>query len=798
MRVAHTLSQGLVEFARLTEAGSCIRTSSCDQTSIFCKRLCSIRHTGVPEAASLTSNMASNDKSLNVIGLISGGKDSFYSLLHCLANDHRIVALANLYPPPPSSPSNKSEDLNSFMYQTAGHAVIPLYSEALDLPLYRQEIHGSALNRSKDYHTTPEGGSGNDSGNIATQNDGDETESLLPLLKQIIAAHPTANAVCTGAILSTYQRTRVESVARRLNLVALSYLWQYPLLPPQSPGGLLDDMAAIGFDVRIVKVASGGLGEELLWGNLMDAAVKDRVEKGVNRFGGSVLGEGGEYETLVLDGPTPLWKGHLVVRPDEMWTGNSGGGEASIGFREGCGVIVTKYNDSPMEVKEWKSRIRRPRLWDKEFELLSSKISQPFVRFIPSNNAWQAKLVICKNQSILTLSNLTNPLYGFNARRQMLAVNANIMFVLSRYNISSADNIIFTTILLRTMADFASVNDAYGQLFTKPNPPARVTVACGNMLPSGADVMVSVIVSLDIASREGLHVQSRSYWAPANIGPYSQAVSTPLQQSGLEIRLVYIAGQIPLVPASMEILRAEDGDDNDAPCLSISSFHKQACLALQNLWRVGKTMNVSWWTDAVAFIAGERDASEKAVVAWEIWEKVHQPETWGYTNQEEEDDDDLEGLDAWDLKYGGLGSLAKSQSKSQGLPDFERLSNQTSYNAPHFLAVEVDGLPRGCEIEWQSSGIAYHNASTSAVQDLFTYKSIVWDDADTTDEQICTKILEALDVGHKTEDFDAKLYTSRPDLVQDLSIQVIPCISVWGPAGQQLVAAIAIRNTAAT
>ena len=35
---------------------------------------------------------------LNVIALVSGGKDSFFSLLHCMANGHRVVALANLYP----------------------------------------------------------------------------------------------------------------------------------------------------------------------------------------------------------------------------------------------------------------------------------------------------------------------------------------------------------------------------------------------------------------------------------------------------------------------------------------------------------------------------------------------------------------------------------------------------------------------------------------------------------------------------------------------------------------------------
>ena len=44
-----------------------------------------------------------------VIGLLSGGKDSCFNLLHCAANGHDIVALATLTPEPgvgqyPASP----------------------------------------------------------------------------------------------------------------------------------------------------------------------------------------------------------------------------------------------------------------------------------------------------------------------------------------------------------------------------------------------------------------------------------------------------------------------------------------------------------------------------------------------------------------------------------------------------------------------------------------------------------------------------------------------------------------------
>ncbi|KAL8993396.1 MAG: hypothetical protein Q9169_006374, partial [Polycauliona sp. 2 TL-2023] len=125
----------------------------------------------------------------NVIGLISGGKDSFFSLLHCRANGHRIVALANLYPA--SSTNNIStaddpEDLNSFMYQTVGHTLIPLYAEILAIPLYRQEISGTAVNQSKEYSTYDVSRS--------LYVDVDETESMMTLLQRIKADYPAANA----------------------------------------------------------------------------------------------------------------------------------------------------------------------------------------------------------------------------------------------------------------------------------------------------------------------------------------------------------------------------------------------------------------------------------------------------------------------------------------------------------------------------------------------------------------------------------------------------------------------------
>lgn len=55
------------------------------------------------------------------------------------------------------------------MYQTVGHQAIDLYADAMQLPLYRREIQGQALQLSADYQETKD----------------DEVEDLYKLLLQI-------------------------------------------------------------------------------------------------------------------------------------------------------------------------------------------------------------------------------------------------------------------------------------------------------------------------------------------------------------------------------------------------------------------------------------------------------------------------------------------------------------------------------------------------------------------------------------------------------------------------------------
>lgn len=771
---------------------------------------------------------------LHVIALISGGKDSLFSILHCVANGHTVVALANLFPPanPPSDPSPEThldgavngngggeneEDLNSYMYQTVGHAVIPLYAEALAIPLYRHEITGTALNTDKTYAPAPLAGD---------DDDGDETEALVPLLRKVMAAHPAANAVSTGAILSDYQRTRVESVALRLGLLPLSYLWQYPYLPPCLQTSLLDDMKAVGQEAVIIKVASGGLDETFLWGDVADERVKMRMVGAMGRFGGvengAVLGEGGEYESLALDGPVPVWKKRIVVEEGDREVVMGGGGVVSLRIKRAR--VADKGQGLCGEASI--ADLRVPDLLDREFEC---------VRKTLGGEAWVTQGRVVEDEQLLssylaltpttvhsrtarawTIANLTAPETGSSAELQMTAIAEKLTIELKAIPAVEAplpEDVVFATVLLRSMTDFAAVNRVYASLFTRPNPPARVTVACGETLPEKVRVMVSFVIDLGRrGARKGLHVQSRSYWAPANIGPYSQAIAVPVDTENVSSpSLVYIAGQIPLIPASMELANME-GLDADVEPMAV--FRTQALLSLQHLWRIGRATDVSWWTGGIAFIAGSHTIQLKALIAWRIWESMHNPDL--FNDEADQEEDNIE-FDAWDQKYGGSRSLgvAGGSNVRHRLPSYEDTfvgeGPLAAYPIPSFFAVQVDELPRGAEIEWQSLGVAKGCVHVNEhVDNRMIRKSCSFEDDRTTMfycsilptrsvdelEQVLVKILDdervtSSDGGHSSH---VTIYTTYTSSCRHLRAQIVPCRSVWGSDGRNLAAGVMVRR----
>lgn len=85
-------------------------------------------------------------------------------------------------------------------------------------------------------------------------------------------------------------------------------------------------------------------------------------------------------------------------------------------------------------------------------------------------------------------------------------------------------------LLTSSMQLFPTINVIYSSFFGT-SPPARACVAAD--LPTGIHLRLECIAYDEsrLRERQALHVQSLSYWAPANIGPYSQAIKVISQWS---------------------------------------------------------------------------------------------------------------------------------------------------------------------------------------------------------------------------------------------------------------------------
>jgi diphthine-ammonia ligase len=82
---------------------------------------------------------------MKIISLISGGKDSIFSLMHCKSLGHEIKVLANLYPARKEG-GDSGQELDSWMFQSIGAELIPLLAECIGLPLFRRPIRGKSRN----------------------------------------------------------------------------------------------------------------------------------------------------------------------------------------------------------------------------------------------------------------------------------------------------------------------------------------------------------------------------------------------------------------------------------------------------------------------------------------------------------------------------------------------------------------------------------------------------------------------------------------------------------------------------
>ncbi|KAJ6486394.1 hypothetical protein C8R47DRAFT_521061 [Mycena vitilis] len=485
---------------------------------------------------------------MKYVALLSGGKDSCYNLLHCERNGHELVSAASLGPEP------GKEELDSYMYQTVGQDAIELVARALDVPLYRRVISGHALEQGSEYGAR----------NAASGTAGDETEDLHALLCTVKANHPDVEGVSVGAILSNYQRVRVEHVCRRLSLTPLCYLWQ------RDQGELMTEMIAAGMEAILIKVAGIGLTVKHLGKTLTQ--MEPTFIKLNNLYGAHICGEGGEYETLTLD--CPLFK-HRIVLTELETVIHSDSDFATVAY-----LRIKNATLEPKTVLE-PPVFHVPDLLDEKFVPIRDRIeplkrresSSPIRRSQERQFSDFASTETRSNNinSWIAVSNVFSNLdveSGGSVEEEVKQCFVALQAQLARYSLELSDctNI---NIFLSSMELFSRVNAIYGTFFGT-SPPARACVAVD--LPTPYRVMLDCIAHERTTERNTLHVQSLSYWAPANIGPYSQAIMIDNQ--------VFISGQIGLIPRSLSLP-------------SPQSLAVETALSLQHVDRVGHALSTS-------------------------------------------------------------------------------------------------------------------------------------------------------------------------------------------------------------
>ena len=211
---------------------------------------------------------------MQLIALFSGGKDSTFSIFKAKQAGYEIKYLATIH----------SKNLDSYMYHTPNVGLTLMQSRCLNIQLVSKESSGEKEKEVKDL--------------------------------EILLNNLDADGVVCGAIASKYQKERIEKVCENLKLKLLTPLWG------MNSEELLREIVKSGFEVIITAVAADGFDESWLGRKIDDKCIEDLIKLN-KKFSINVAGDGGEYESLVLD--CPLFTRKLVItQAEKIWKNDNG------------------------------------------------------------------------------------------------------------------------------------------------------------------------------------------------------------------------------------------------------------------------------------------------------------------------------------------------------------------------------------------------------------------------------------------------------------------------------------------
>ena len=214
---------------------------------------------------------------MNVAVLFSGGKDSTMAVYAAIKSKEDVKYLLSV----------KSRNDESYMFHVPNIHITDLLSEALEIPI------------------------------MSVETDGIKEEELEDLKNAFVKLKSLGvEAIYTGALYSVYQKSRIEKLGSQVGLEIISPYWHVDELE------YMREIVSLGFKIIISGVAAWGLDESWLGRVIDDKAIDDLVKLN-EKYKVDIAFEGGEAETLAIDGP--IFKKKIeIIKYKKEWHLDSG------------------------------------------------------------------------------------------------------------------------------------------------------------------------------------------------------------------------------------------------------------------------------------------------------------------------------------------------------------------------------------------------------------------------------------------------------------------------------------------
>ena len=193
--------------------------------------------------------------------LFSGGKDSTYSAWLAKEFGYELTCLISIF----------SKNPESYMFHTPSIKQVKKQAQIMEIPLIIQKTKGEKEEELKD---------------------------LEKAIQKAVKKYKIEGIV-TGAIQSIYQSSRIQKICDKLNLECFNPLWQ------KNEEEYLAELIQNKFKTILTGVSAYPLDESFL-GKEINSEFINELKKISQKYKINPAGEGGEFETFVLN--CPLFK----------------------------------------------------------------------------------------------------------------------------------------------------------------------------------------------------------------------------------------------------------------------------------------------------------------------------------------------------------------------------------------------------------------------------------------------------------------------------------------------------------